>query len=76
MKALLTLGMVVEVGDFEHMEELRRSCEEQGWTQMVRAAQSVAEEHGREFKQEDLDEAVLYLGVQTWPLPERSLADE
>ena len=73
MKALYSLTMILEVDD---VEDMRVSMEKSAWDSMIASVKAEAAAQNKEFTQEDLDDAILYLGVQAWPLPHRPLLDD
>ena len=69
MKAFVQMSMIVEVEDDPALEDMRASMELSGWNSLLSSMQTWGEENGVEFTEEVIDEAVLFYGVQAWPLP-------
>lgn len=72
MKGFVVLSMILDVVDAEALEDIRSNMESVGWEKLVESAREAGEERGRADEVDALlDEAVLFYGVQAWPLPYR-----
>jgi hypothetical protein len=66
VKAFFIISMVLEVEDGAALEDWRASMESSGWNSLIETMQ---EELGEGLTEQVVDDAILFYGVQAWPLP-------